>query len=697
MLSAVRLGELVSGGSVVFSAIAALTPQEELSVSQWADRHRGISGQSGSPHEGQWSTARVPYTREIMDVMGVDHPAPRVAVRGSAQSAKTQCMMNAIGHTIDTQPRSIMVMTPSLSKTLAWNREQWEPMIEATPRLALKVMANRSRSEKDSTSSHKRFRGGFLKIVTASSAKELQSSTIGLLVLEEPTDYPLDADGRGDPIDQARHRMDAWGEEAKEIAASTPGEKGRCRITSMYEAGDQRRFYLPCPHPECGDFSELAFERMKEWESRPVFSCPSCGGAIEEHHLPVMLAGGLWLKTYPSDDPDNPPPPGIIKRAKLERWRRRGSEGRFPSFHFWQAYSPFASWRKIWAEAQEAKEKPEKLRTFYQQVLAEPFELAHDRPQWEDVRTVMTSPVITRYAGRVVRGEIPEWAAVLIGSGDVQDDRLEWGYYAFGPGGRAARIDAGVVPIPAQDPRAWHELARVAGFTYEGPHVELMGADRFGVDTGGHFTHEAYRFARQAGVLALKGARDPDAPPITLGKRVKVKNKAGKVVARIPLHWVGTHNLKKRLYHGLRQAALSAETKTLEPGSFLLDPQSTEIDYRQITAEHLVEDVVKGRRVTYWDKPKHQANEQTDLAVYAIAMAIGFGVDRFEASAWEALFARRAKDQALSQALPLERLMLQPEPAAEAARGLEAKNREARKQALIAKLKGVTPDGPHER
>ncbi|MGY6663375.1 MAG: phage terminase large subunit family protein [Glycocaulis sp.] len=689
MLNAARFPDLASGASVVFTGIAACTPQEEVTVSQWADRHRGISGQSGSPHEGQWSTDRAPYLREIMDVMGVEHPAPRVVVRGSAQSGKSQALNNAVGHTIDTQPRSIMVMTPSLSKALAWNREQWEPMVEATPRLALKVMAQRSRSEKDSTSFHKRFRGGFLKLVTASSAKELQSSTIGLLVLEEPTDYPLDADGRGDPIDQARHRMDAWGEEAKELAASTPGEKGKCRITAMYEAGDQRRFFLPCPHGECGQYHELAFERMKEWEGRPVFACPSCGSAIEEHHLAGMLAQGCWVKTYTSDDPANPAPPSIIAAEDMGAWRGRGSEGRYPSFHFWQAYSPFASWRKIWAEAQEARANPEKLRTFYQQVLAEPYELAHDRPDWEAVRDVMTSPVIIRHAGRVVRGQMPEWAAVLIGSGDVQDDRLEWAYYGFGPGGRFARIDAGVIPIPAQDPRAWQELARVAGYQYEGPHMELTGADRFGVDTGGHFTHEAYRFARQAGVLALKGARDGDAPPITLGKRVKVKDTRGKVVARIPIHWVGTHNLKKRLYHGLAQAALSAETKELEPGSFLLDPQSTEIDYRQITAEYLVEDVIKGRRVAYWDKAKHQANEQTDLAVYALAMAIGFGVDRFDADGWQALFARRAKDQALSDALPLEKLMLAPDTMSEAASARQEELRKARKAALIEKMKGV--------
>jgi phage terminase large subunit GpA-like protein len=684
-----RLSGLALGGAVVLSALAACAPEEELSVSQWADQYRGIAAESGSAFAGKWSTARAPYLREIMDVMGVDHPAPRVAVVGSAQSGKTQALNNAIGHTVDLHPRSIMVLTPSLSKSLAWNREQWEPMISATERLSLKVMAQSRTNAKDSTSFHKRFRGGYLKLVSAGTAKELQSSSIALLVLEEPTDYPLDAGGRGDPIEQARHRMDAWGDEAKEIAASTTGEKGKCRITEMFEAGDQRRFNVPCPH--CGDYHLLAIERMKLWDGRPVFTCPSCGSSIEEHHLPGMLAGGIWLKSYPagadgSPDPANPAPPSVIPPGDIERWAQRGSAGRYPSFHFWQAYSPFASWSRIWREFEECRTHPEKLRTFYQQVLAEPYEATHDRLKWEDVKAVMTAPRLIA-AARVVRGEIPAWAAVLIGAGDVQDDRLEWAFYAYGPGGRRARIDAGVVPIPAIDPRAWHELARVASYEYEGPHINPLRADRFGVDTGGHFTHEAYRFARSYGVLPLKGSSNPDAPPLTLGNRVKVKDVHGKVIARIPLYQVGTFNLKKRHYHGLRQAALTSETGELEPGALILDPASTDADYRQITAEFLVETVHKGRRVAYWDKPKHLANEQTDMAVYADALAIGYGVDRFSEDQWQDLFTRRAKDPALAGAAPLERLMMTPDLPPPSRPG-----RAARKAELARKISGQTPD-----
>ena len=660
-----QVGGLPFGGSIVFGALGQMKPAEELGVAEWADKYRVISEESGSPNAGQWETDRAPYLREPMECCGVDHPAPRVAIRGSAQGGKSEVLVNAALHCVDTAPRSIMVLTPSLSKAQAWNREKWEPTIEATERVRLKVMATTSRSKDESTTFHKRFRGGFLKIVTASSAKELQSSTIGLLILEEPTDYPADAGSRGDPIDQARHRLDAWGDDGKEIGASTPGEVGSCRISAMYEAGDQRKYFVPCPH--CGDLHSLEWEAMLEDDGRPVFACPSCGAFIEETALGGMLAGGAWVKCFVSDDPDNPAPPRVISPDDLDDWRGRPSEGRYPSFHFWQAYSPFSTWRKIRAEWREAKEDPVKLKTFYQQVLAEPFEAARDKPSWEALRDAMEGPALRRLGG-VVRGEVPIWAAMLTGAADVQGDRIEWAVYAWGPEGRGARIDNGIIPINPSDKRAWQELGRVRAYEYEGPHFESRPCDRFGVDSGGHHTQEAYRFCRASGVLALKGKpNDPDAPPLSLGNKAKVRGENGrKIVGRVSLHLVGTHLLKASIYYGLHQALVSAENDgdVLEPGALLLSPDSVEGDYKQITAEHIVEDVVRGRRVSYWDKPKHQANEQLDLAVYAKALALSFGLDRLSAEGWSKLFAERAKDTALADALPLERLMLSAEPPA---------------------------------
>ncbi|MEC7571750.1 MAG: terminase gpA endonuclease subunit, partial [Pseudomonadota bacterium] len=346
-------------------------------------------------------------------------------------------------------------------------------------------------------------------------------------------------------------------------------------------------------------------------------------------------------------------------------WRDRSSEGRHPSFHFWQAYSPFSTWSKIWKGWQGCKESPEKLRTFYQQVLAEPYEAAHDKPDWEGLRDAMQSEPV-KAAARVVRGVVPDWAAVLTGSADQQGDRIEWAVWAWGPGRRGARIDSGVIPISPADPRAWVELARVSATEYEGPAFAPRRCDRFCVDTGGHYTSEAYKAAHQFGIKAIKGApNNPDAPPMTLSTtKGKYRNEQGRRVQGVPLFLIGTHNLKKAIYHGLAQTMLTAagDGATIEPCSLFLPPDSADADYKQITAESLVEDVVNGRRVVKWTKAKQDSNEQLDLAVYALAEAIGFGIDRFSTEQWFELFSKRMKDPELADMGPLEQMMRRGEP-----------------------------------
>lgn len=657
-----KIDGLAYGASVVFSGLAALRLEAELDVADWSDKYRVISGESGSPHAGPWRTSLTPYLREVMECAGVDHPASRVSMRASAQIGKSQWLLNAAFHCIDTAPRSIMVAAPSLSKAQAWNREQWDPAVEATERMALKVLATKSRSGDESTTFHKRFRGGFLKIISAGSAKELQSSTIGLMIYEEITDFELDVGGRGDPVEQLRARTFAWGDEAKELAASTPGEKGKCRISDMVEAGDFRFYFVQCPH--CGHFFVFDIVDLTEDEGRAVFAAPCCGSLIGEEHKTKMLAGGHWLKCFDAEDPEEDPAPNRrgISPAELEHFKKRGSAGRAPSFNLWQAYSPFRSWQLIWRDWQEARQDPAKLRTFSQQVLGEPFEAAHDRPKAEALQEASGSKNAKRF-GKVERGKVPDWACVLIGSADVQGDRLEWAAYAFGPGRRMARIDRGVIPHSPDTPQAWLELGMIASREYEGAQVGPLRFDRFGVDTGGHHTQEAYRFALRAGVIAIKGKpNDPDAPPLTLGSRVRVKGENGKRLGRVPLHLVGTHLLKKAIYSGFQHTlafAADDHADSLAPGVILFEPDATGEDFKQATAEVLVQDVVRGRRVAYWDRqPKGAANEQLDLAVYALALAIAFGIDKLNAEGWQALFAQRAKDPALIDAGPLEQMML---------------------------------------
>jgi len=65
---------------------AGLTPDADLTVSQWADRHRMLSGRA-SAEPGRYRTARTPYMAEIMDRLSPGDPAQRIVFMKAAQVA----------------------------------------------------------------------------------------------------------------------------------------------------------------------------------------------------------------------------------------------------------------------------------------------------------------------------------------------------------------------------------------------------------------------------------------------------------------------------------------------------------------------------------------------------------------------------------------------------------------------------------
>lgn len=656
---------LALGFAVVISNLAsAASPPPEQTTSQWADDVRMISGESGARLTGRWRTDTAPYLRRPQDVSDVEHPSASVWVRWSAKTGKTQLFLNTAFKTIDTAPRSIMVVTATDQKQKDFEREIWGPAVRATEQVNRKIMPVKSRNGDGSTTYHKRFRGGFLKIVNGGSEPQLQQSDIGLLIFEEPSSYEADVGGRGSPIVQARTRTLAWGDDAKELGGGTPAFVGDCVVTDNVKAGTLERYYVPCPF--CRHRQVLLWENMKRVEGRPVFVClnEACGRLIGEEHREWMNAEAAkdgepwhgWVPCFESENPGNPAPPPCIAPADVARWQSRDLEGRDPSFDgIWQAYSPFSTWGRIFREFDQAKASgdPEKMVTFVQQVLGQPFEALHERPATQAL--FENREAAARIAG-VTRGRIPSWAWAIFLVADVQGDRIEWAVYAAGPGSRRARIDRGVIPIPPVDPRAWSELSLISQRTYEGPNCKPLGFDRIGVDTGGHHTSQAYVWAAgRPNTMALKGKpNDRDALPLEAGKRRQAKI-GRRVVATLQLYLVGTHKLKKDVYHGFAQTLAGVEQGEHLPGSITFEPDASEIDFAQATAEVLLPpDPAKKRKEEAWERsPKGAPNEQLDLAVYAMALEYSFVRNDED---WESLRKARWRDPVELTALPLETL-----------------------------------------
>lgn len=656
------LAGLASATAAIFGTIAeAAAPAPQRGVAQWAQEVREIAAETGTPRPGKWDNAFVPEGVEIMDCLDEAHPAREVVVMGSSQFIKTEIGLNFLGHTITDDPCGVLVVMPSLDEMRLFNSTKFDPMVTATPELANRVLAVVERVGTGSTTSFKKFRGGFISITTASSSKGLQGRSCRKIFGDEVTEWPADVGGRGDPWEQAKTRADAQ-ISAKFLAVSTPGILPDCRINKMYRKGDQRLRFHECP--ACHTWSDWRVSDLaRQPDGSVALVCRACTHPIPEASKARIRAGAHWIKTYEDVDADgvvneaNPAPPELIPGDQIDRWRARGSAGRHPSFNFNQVLSPMKAWSVLLAEADAARAGDVlQRRTFRQQKEGLPFDPASESADADALQTAAR-------AGLVRRGEIPAWAARITIGADVQGDRVTWGAFAWGPGLTGALIDWGDVEGDPTKGAVWAAVrADVLTRKWQGAHTVPLLADGFAVDSGGAagVTPQVYQFAGAlAGVFAVKGdkgQRERNEYWWRAEKPARVKTSEGKTV-RCQLYLVANHETKAQISASLRvfeQAA--AEGARMIPGGLYLPADLPLNKLRELTAERLEQP--RSARATargQWVKAAGQANELLDCARYAFALnwyqTLGWTPDR-----WTREFTARARPD--QSAPPLLDLML---------------------------------------
>ncbi|MCF6112325.1 phage terminase large subunit family protein [Mesorhizobium muleiense] len=628
--------ELPHGAEVLFSGLeAASRPVADLTISEWADRYRVVSPESGSPWPGQFKTDRVPYLREPQDCLHPDHPARRVTCRWAAQLGKSTAIENWFGYIVDQAPGSMMIVLPTLEEATKFNRVKLQPTIEASPRIAHKVMPVNSRDEQGSTTSFKRYAGGFCQIVNAGSSKGLQMVSIKYLAMDEVTGYPRDVDGRGSPRDQARARQKMYGDAAKEWEGSTPGITGECAITGDFEAGDQRYSYVPCPH--CGIYQALELDQLREADTVrnvPVhMACIACNGAILDGHKAEMNARAYWIARRVHDGEE--PVPEAIAPADINRWRCDPCEGRCrdwqPSYHLWAAYAPRERFADIWNRFKDAEGDTTKLRTFYQQDLALPYDPGGVAVEWEKI-------VEAARKFPFPQGIIPAEAGIIVSAADVQGYGIKWSVWAIGPRDRAWLIDRQVfMGAPDQVDDAWIELADALGKTYRTAGGGEKGIDISGVDSG-FATDRVYRFcASRPNVYALDGRHQIGLPWLGTPVKKDIRDQRKRSVAKVMLYPVGLYDIKTSVMAGLANFVLGPDERgswprnTIHLSNDLCDDEFA----KEMTAERLVDpdeearatvsrrarNLISPKAPREWKRILGRANDWFDTTVYAFALA----------------------------------------------------------------------------
>ena len=570
-------------------------PRDLLTVAQWADKYRWLSSGTNSP--GQWKTVLTPYLREIMDDLSEHSPVRKVVFIKSSGVGGTEAMFNWIGYVMHHLGNRDMLAVVS---TLELRDRSFNPrlskMLRETPVLnELLDKANASRSA--SNRADKLEYGPMAKLIKAgaNSPDSLSSDHIPYAVLDEVDRYPWDVGGEGDPMTLIDNRQRTF-TRAKTFLLSTPTNEQFSRIDQEYQASDQRRYHVPCPH--CGEYHVLDRARLKwrtaiEAENAPAgqrktpivdyawFVCPACGAEIQEGHKPQMLANGRWIATHP-------------QQSRIVH-----------GYHLNAAYSPIGlgySWKQIaqrWLGAQEDSTKLKAvINTDWGEVYRE------EKDALDDVLIAARCEDYTRAElerdGKVWR--ITAWA-------DVQKDRLEMTVVAWGADEEAWVLDHVILPGATAEPFVWDEL---------GVELDSYGVDFAGVDSG-YQTDMVHRFCtNRHWCVPTKGIAGPGRPIVQdrIARRQRLRRARRLNYEGRPMEPIGVDTAKVMLFDRLRLAS---------PGPrYIHFPRSAAIDdeyFRQLASEELQKKRVRGRIQLEWVQTRTR-NEALDCLVGNLAICL---------------------------------------------------------------------------
>jgi phage terminase large subunit GpA-like protein len=588
-----------------------LRPEQPLTVSEWADKHRRLSSKA-SAEPGPWRTSRTPYLREPMDCLSSTSAVQRVVMMFAAQTGKTEAGANWLGYVIDHAPGPMLMVQPTVDMAKRLSKQRLESLINDTPVLSEKIAPARSR-DSGNTMFSKEFPGGMMILTGANSATGLRSTPCRYIFCDEIDAFPSDVDGEGDPVSLAEKRATTFARR-KILLTSTPTVKDFSRIEAEFERSDQRRFYVPCPC--CNVMQWLKWPQLK-WEnneaSTAAYECEVCHERFAEIHKPAMLRRGEWRATAPSN-------------------------GKTAGFHLSGLYSPLGwlSWAEMVDDFLRAKTDAPMLKSFVNTRLAETWE--------EDFASKVSADGLLERCEHYEAAMMPEGGLALTVGVDVQDNRLAISVWAWGRDEEGWLLDHQEIYGDPSRQELWKQLDEVV--LREWPHAvgRPMRPDVVAIDSGGHFTAEVYQYARERGrqgVVAIKGQSQRGKPPIGKGSKVDVNHQGRTLKRGAMVYLVGGDTVKTTLFGRLKHNEQGA--------GFLHFHMGTTGEYfEQLTAEKQVLRYNRGGFPTReWVKKPSARNEALDCLVYAYA-GLNLMYQRYDRrTIWDQLEKRLEKKPAL--------------------------------------------------
>ena len=558
-------------------ALQSLRPPEDISVSEWAERHRVLTMES-SAMPGPWRNSKTPYLVGIMDEFR-NYDTEEIVFVKSTQIGGTEALLNMLGFVIQQDPAPTMIVYPSdqLGERAADYR--LKPMFRAS-----KVLKERW-WENASSKLEQQFDGMHISITGANSPADLASQPIRFLFLDEVDKFPGASKKEADPIKLARERTKTY-HNRKIYMTSTPTLRTGHIWKAMEDADAVKHYFVPCPH--CGELIELKWNQVRfpdkegmtyaERADLACYVCQSCGGVIRDQDKPEMLRYGEWRT--------------VEQKAETPR-----------KVAYWinVLYSPFVRFSEMAAEFLSSKADPEKLQNFVNSWLAEP---------WEDTKLKTSADLVMDRQTDLPEFTVPDWSKLLTAGVDVQESSLYWTIRAWGDYITSQNIVHGQA-------YSFREIESVMNLNYKREDGSDMVVQLALIDSGDN-TDAVYDFTASNSDWALpcKGSSHP----MMTHYKVSTVNRPGSRAQGQQLIMIDTGKYKDMIAGRMKK-----ENGT---GSWMVY-QGCDLEYaEQVTAEHKVnEKGAGGRVVQVWrQKTSHADNHYLDAEVYAMCAADILGV-----------------------------------------------------------------------
>lgn len=303
---------------------------------------------------------------------------------GPAQSAKTQALiLNWVAYSAKVDPMDMIIYSPTNANARDFSTRRIDRMHRYSPEIGGMLL---KRADADNKFD-KHYASGMILTMSWPTVTELSGKPVGRIALTDYDRMDDDIGGDGSAFDLANKRTTVYGSFAMTVAESSPSRAiedpnwiaktpheapPTTGILALYNRGDRRRRYWPCP--KCDEYFEPKFE-MLTWEKLPNdvdaadtvhLQCPHCAHKIHPDGRADMDMWGVWLK----------------EGEKIARFGKKSGVGvrsLIASFWLMGPAANFMPWRLLvlnYLTAQREYERTgseEALKKFYNNDLAMPY------------------------------------------------------------------------------------------------------------------------------------------------------------------------------------------------------------------------------------------------------------------------------------------------------------------------------------